>query len=94
MDGKPAAWETVSKECLSLIHSLTSRLIAKEGVVSSAGPASSPTSPKSLSPASSSLNGGNYIHNENTLECGSKSTEFQDPHLFKYKNICYEGDST
>jgi nucleoporin NDC1 len=62
VDGKPEVWEVVSRECLALVHDLTSRLTAKEGRVSTAGPASSSPPPSSASPTApsptSSLNGG------------------------------------
>ena len=50
-DGKSVVWEAVSRECVSLIQDLATRLSAKKGVVSSSA------SPRSPSPGFS-RNGG------------------------------------
>ena len=74
-EGRPAVWEVVIRECVSLMQELVSRLRVRETgghTTAAAGTTSSPppttTSPTSLSPAAS-LNGGHTFIIHTCLHC-------------------------
>ena len=73
-EGRPAVWEVVIRECVSLMQELVSRLRVRETgghTTADAGTTSSPpppTSPTSLSPAAS-LNGGHTFIIHICLHC-------------------------